>query len=158
MSFDLLLYETGDGGDLQLLGNDLANTSGLFNMVYMALFGGNPQAVTTDNEIETEQRLDWIGNSVLFGNKEDIQFNSFTERALLENALNSDGRLKIEDAAKKDLNFLANFADIEVSVSVLSDNKAGIYVKLQEPDNLQEKEFEIIWDSLRGEAIENKTI
>ena len=41
---DLLIYETGQGGDANLLpSGDFEITDGLFTMVYIALFGGNPQ-------------------------------------------------------------------------------------------------------------------
>ena len=63
---DLVIYETGDGGDVQLQGNDLATTSGITNQPYLGWFGGNTDASTTGNELEGEQKLDWWGNSVLF--------------------------------------------------------------------------------------------
>ncbi len=77
---DISIYETGSGGDLELLGNDIASTSGLFNMVYMAWFGGNPEASTTGNELESELRDDWFGNALLFENEKEVQFNSILEK------------------------------------------------------------------------------
>ena len=65
---DLVIWETGNGGDAQLLGNDLATTDGLTNMPYLGWFGGNPGFITTGNELENEQRFDWWGNSLLLNN------------------------------------------------------------------------------------------
>lgn len=152
------MFETGSGGDLQLNGNDVEFTSGLFNMVYMAWFGGNVAADTTGNEIESEQRFDWFGNALLFQNEKEIQFNSNLERALQNTALDSSGRIDIEEAAKKDLNFMKDIAEISVNVVILSDDKVEITAKLKEPENIEEKEFQLIWDNLRGEVIIEKTI
>ena len=155
---DIALHETGSGGDLQLLGNDIASTSGLFNMVYMAWFGGNTEASTTGNELESELREDWFGNALLFDNEKDVQFNSLLEKTLNETALDSAGRIKIEEAAKKDLAFMSDIAEVTVSVSILSDDRVSIFVQLKEPDNIQEKEYQLIWDKLKDEVIIENTI
>lgn len=155
---DIALYETGSGGDLQLLGNDIASTSGLFNMVYMAWFGGNTEASTTGNELESELREDWFGNALLFDNEKEIQFNSVLEKTLNETALDSSGRITIEEAAKKDLEFMKDIADVTVSVSILSDDRVSITAKLKQPENIEEKEYQLIWDKLKDEVIVENTI
>lgn len=154
---DLSIYETGSGGDLEIKGNDIASSSGIFSMVYMAFFGGNPQANTTGNELDSELRGDWWGNALLFQDEPEIQFNSNLERALNETPLTSSGRIIIEQAAKKDLEFMKEFANISVSVSVISDDRVSIDVKIQEPENIQEKNFQFIWDNLESEIIIQKT-
>lgn len=156
---DLIIFETGDGGDLQLLGNDINFSSGsLFNMVYLAWFGGNTEASTTGNELKTELKKDWFGNSLLFKNEQDVQFNSTLEKVLNTTVLNSAGRIKIEDAAKKDLLFLKDVAEITVDVSILDDNRVEILARLTELSNLQEKEYQILWDGLKNEVIINEVI
>lgn len=155
---DLAIHESGDGGNVNLLNNDFELTEGLFNMVYLAWFGGNPGFPTTGNEISSEQRFDWWGNSLFFPNDPDLQFNSTLEYVLSSTPLNSQGRILIENAAKTDLKFLSKFAEVEVEVSIVSDNKVSIFAKLQEPDNLQEKEFQFIWDSTKNELIESITL
>lgn len=155
---DIVIYETGSGGDLQLLGNDIASTSGLFNMVYMAWFGGNVEASTTGNELESELRDDWFGNALLFENEKQVQFNSTLEKTLNETALDSAGRITIEQAAQKDLQFMKEIADVSVSVSILSDDRVSITARLKEPENIEVKEFQLIWDNLKNEVIIEKTI
>jgi len=155
---DISIYETGSGGDLELLGNDIASTSGLFNMVYMAWFGGNPEASTTGNELESELRDDWFGNALLFENEKEVQFNSILEKTLNQTALDSSGRITIEEAAKKDLEFMKDIADVTVSVSILSDDKVSIVAQLKEPENIEVKEYQLIWDNLKNEVIIEKTI
>lgn len=155
---DLAIHESGNGGNVNLLNNDFELTDGLFNMVYLAWFGGNPGFVTTGNEIETEQRFDWWGNSLFFPNDPDLQFNSTLEHVLDTTPLNSQGRILIENSAKTDLQFMSKFAEVEVEVSIISDDKVSILAKLTEPDNLQEKEFQFIWDSTKNELIESRTL
>lgn len=150
---DLLLHETGNGGDLSLNGNDVAVSDGFTNMPYIGWFGGNPLGSTTGNEIPNEQRLDWWGNSLLFPNNKNIQVNSALENALNTIPLNSEGRNLIEQAAKEDMKFFSNFAQTSVSVSILSDDKVQIDLKVNEPSNLQSKDFQYIWDATRQEII-----
>ena len=91
-------------------------------------------------------------------NEKEIQFNSVLEKTLNETALDSSGRITIEEAAKKDLQFMKDIADVEVSVSILSDDRVSITTQLTEPDNLEVKEFQLIWDNLKNEVIIEKTI
>lgn len=145
---DVAIYESGSGGEFRLLGNDLDGTSGLYNQVYLALFGGNTEASTARDM--SAPRSDWWGNALLL--QDAAQFNSETERTLRNTALTSSGRAAIERAVRKDLQYL----DIpnEVAVSVTSHNKVVIEVRL-----LQEGEkYKFVWDSARDELINEVTI
>lgn len=150
---DLALHETGNGGDIQLQGNDLVTTGSIFNQIYMGLLGGNPAASTTGTELDTEQRLDWFGNGLLFQDEPEIQQNSTLERTLNEVALNSSGRLQIEEAVKADLAFLRDVAEISVETSVTDIDRIQITILVQEPDNIQEQSFIFIWDATKEEII-----
>lgn len=86
---DVLLYESGNGGEMKLNSNDLATVNGYENACYLAMFGG-------DNTF-------W-GNYLMLAN----QYNSKTEAALNTTALNSGGRITIEEAINEDLSFLNN--------------------------------------------------
>ena len=155
---DLALHETGNGGDIELRGNDMDTTGSIFNLIYMGLFGGNPAASTTGEELETEQRLDWWANGLLFQDAPDIQLNSTFEQTLKEVALNSSGRLEIAESAKADLKFLDEIAEISVDVQITDVDKVQITILAQEPDNLQEQAFIFIWDATKEELIESRTI
>jgi len=155
---DLALHETGNGGDIQLKGSDLVTTGAIFNQIYMGIFGGNPAASTTGRELETEQRVDWFGNGLLFQDQPEIQQNSITERTLREVALNSSGRLQIEEAVKTDLEFLRDFAEVSVETAVIDIDKIQITILAQELDNIQEQSFIFIWDATKEELIEEITI
>jgi len=117
---DLRLIENGNGGDLIRTINDLNVINGLSNYPYIALFGGNVAQSTPQFREVGEESLDWFGNVFL---DKTIQFNSATERTLNEVALNSSGRVQIEDAIKEDLEFFRKFGDIKVSTSIVATDK-----------------------------------
>ncbi len=149
---DLEVIESGNGGDLVLKGNDLSFIFGFQNMPYLALFGGNVIASTPVERIPSEQAFDWWGNSLL-PNKPEVQFNSLTERLLNNIAVNSSGRLEIENAVKKDLEFMSTFANVSVDVSIVSTDRVRILVTILEPENLDPKEFQFIWDFTNQEIM-----
>ncbi|MCJ7802755.1 MAG: hypothetical protein MUP82_10410 [Candidatus Marinimicrobia bacterium] len=151
---DIAIYENGSGGDWILKNDDIDNISGLTNQVYLAFFGGNIEQNTSDNLAELEQRNDWWGNFLLKANN---QFNSNFERALRTIALNSAGLIAIENAAKEDLKFLEEYADIEISSQITGINKMSLFVNVIEP-NKQSTKIKFIWDGTRQEVIEEKTI
>jgi phage gp46-like protein len=148
---DLKVIESGNGGDLVKNPKDLAVISGLGNMVYLALFGGNTEASTPTRRLPSEQDFSWWGNSLFFPNDPGIQFNSLTERRLNEVALTSSGRVQIEQAVIKDLEFMKDFAEVEVSASIPATDQIEIYVKVTQPDNQQEQEFTFLWDATNNE-------
>jgi hypothetical protein len=148
---DLELLETGNGGDLVKKVRDLSVISGFQNMAYLALFGGNPNHSTPVNRLSNTQDFSWWGNNLLFKEKPEFQFNSLTESVLMNVALNSSGAAKIEQAVKKDLEFMKKFADLTISVSILSDTRCEISVKINQPENEQNKDFVFVWDSTQKE-------
>lgn len=129
--FDPVVIETGNGGDLQLVGNDLGVVFKIENMIYLALFGGNKEAVTKNKSVEVES-LDFWGNSLFMPNNPSQQFNSITEKTLDKIALNSEGRILVENAIKKDLEFLSDFnVNYTLSATVQSDDRLKIEIRLE---------------------------
>ena len=94
---DLLIYETGNGGDLALRGNDLVQVQGVENGPYLAMFGGGS----------------WWGNYLIPA----YPFGSQTEQAMNVQPLTSAGRIAIERAIKADLSYLNNIAGTTWTVS-----------------------------------------
>lgn len=150
---DVSLYETGIGGDLILKGNDVEKTSSLWNMIYIALFGGNVQQSTPTTRPENEQAFDWWGNALLIPNTPEAQYNSLTERALNEAVLNSAGRVKLEQIVKRDLKFMEAFTSVTVAVTLDGIDRVKIAVKVDEPTNQQDRQFVYIWDATKSEVI-----
>lgn len=148
---DVLILETLNGGDLNKIAGDLALSRGWENMPYIALFGGNPKQSTPIERVDGEQNFDWWGNA--FESDAGVQINSETERVLSQVNLNSNGRILIEQAVIKDLEFMTEFANVGVDVSIISDDRVQIDISIIEPTNLQNNQYRYIWDSTRG-AIE----
>lgn len=153
---DLQVIETNNGGDIVKNPKDLSVIYGFQNMVYLAMFGGNVEASTPLERIETEQAFDWWGNALFFPNDTSVQMNSLTERTLKTIPLNSFGRTLIEKAVKKDLEFMNSFSTVDVDVSITATDRIEISVKVVRLDNLEERAFIYIWDATNSELIEQE--
>jgi phage gp46-like protein len=138
---DLMIYETGSGGELQSNDGYIKTVEGLTNQVYLALFGGN---------IEGE----WWGNSL---QNEENKFVSTFENELRNVSLNSSGIAALENSAKKDLEFLKKYADIKIIGSIPGLAKFKLEVELTQPNDISEKII-FIWDGTKNELIETITI
>lgn len=154
MITDVSIYEAGSGGEWILKNDDIDAISGLTNQVYLALFGGNIEQDTSDDLVELDERSDWWGNFFL---KSENQFNSTFERTLKTIALNSSGLSKLENAAKEDLAFLKEYADVEIDSQITGVNKMTLFVNLVEPSN-QSIKIKFVWDGTKNEIIEEITI
>lgn len=128
--FDLNVFETNNGGDILLLGNDLAIVYGHQNQVYLALFGGNVQ-MNTPSVLTAEENFDYWANKALWSDNQNFQFNSNTERTLDNTPLTSAGRILIENAVKQDLKFLSEIATVTVSATITSVNTISIEIRTE---------------------------
>jgi len=155
---DILLFENGDGGQLYLSKDDIQLTEVLYNQFYLALFGGNYEAVTTGNEIEGELRSDYWANSLIWPTSKNQQLNSTTERVLDSVVLNSAGRLAIEQSVKNDLAYLKNVINFTENVYFDGTNNVVIEIKFSEKTNQQERVLQLVYDNAKKELIINKVI
>lgn len=137
MSFDVAIIETGNGGDVQLNGNDLAIVKGIENMPYLGMFGGNVEAVTK-NKVVDAQSFDWWANSLFMLSNQSIQLNSTVEKTLNSVALNSAGRVLIENAIKEDLKFLSDQGvTVQVDVIIYSVDRINVKLRISQLDGTQ---------------------
>jgi len=145
---DIRLFETGNGGDLKLNGNDLAKCYTFENMPYIGMFGGNPSESTPTDRVNEEKAFDYWGNALFFPQNKEVQFNSQTERVLYDVQLNSRGRILVENAVKEDLKFMQPFAEVNVLVNLIAIDNIEISIKIIQPDNGVERQFLYIWDGV----------
>jgi hypothetical protein len=149
---DLAIIETGNGGDLKIAGNDFAVQNSWGNMIYLAMFGGNKGAITREKQ-DIEEQDDWWGNTLLFRNTPAQQMNSYTQFELENVSFTSSGRIKLQKAIEKDIEFMSSFAITTVSVSFIDDNKVEINIKVEKPETKKGLVAEkyttaiFIWDS-----------
>lgn len=155
---DILLFESGDGGEFAIVSNDLCLVETILQQAYIALFGGNIEANTTGAEISTQERTDYWANALLWPDEPNKQFNSNTERVLQNTVLNSAGRLQILAAVESDIDYLKLIVNFTVEVSILSTNKVEIKISFRRKDNLEDKVLVLVYDNARNEVITNKTI
>lgn len=158
MTKDINIFESGSGGEMKVLNGDLLLAETLFQTIYLALFGGNLEADTTGNETETQERLDWWGNELFYPNNPKKWFNSETERALKDNALNSQGRQSIQQSIENDLQFLNDIVDYRVEVFLINFYKVKISIFVTETENQDDRLLELVWDNAKDEIIINQVI
>lgn len=151
---DLELVETGNGGDLIKKKKDLSVIFGFENMPYICLFGGNVLQSTPSLRLANEQAFDYWGNDLLMQNDSNIQFNSVTERTLMQVALTSSGRMEIEQAVREDIAPLKQFANVVVKVSIVATDKVIIGIRMTQPDNEQNRDFLYLWDATNRELLD----
>jgi phage gp46-like protein len=135
--FDVAIIETLNGGDLQQVGNDLAVVGSIENMIYLAMFGGNIEEVTSPKFVPA-QSFDYWGNSLLMPNSPSLQFNSYTEKIINSTPLTSSGRVLIENSIKKDLEFFKESgATVSVSVEIVATDKIRVRITIAIQEQLQ---------------------
>jgi len=151
---DIVLCETGDGGDFIFKNGDFVLTNGMTNQPYLGWFGGNIGGEERDKEDapQSEQRTDWWGNDLLFQQDLQFYFNSELETLLQKSALNSGQRILIEEIAEMDLSFMEGFGSVDVEATIIDIDRIEITAKITEPDNEENKIFTFIWDATKAEA------
>ena len=150
---DINLFEGGSGGEMRILNSDLLLTETIYQTIYLALYGGNVEQDTTEDESDLEENFDYWGNQLFYSNNPDKWFNSQTERTLSTVALNGEGRKLIEDAVNADLQFLNNVVNFEVEVNIAANNKAEIIIAISEFQNQANRQLKMAWDNSRNELI-----
>lgn len=155
---DIHLFETGSGGDFAILNNDLLMSETLYQQIYLALFGGNIEASTKASYLESEERFDYWGNSLIWNDSKTKQFNSETERVLGSVALNSSSRLSIIQAVNKDLDYLKSVIDYSIEVAIENVSSLSISVSFSGKTNQQNRLLQMVWNNLKKEVIINKII
>jgi len=155
---DILLFETGQGGDFSIVNDDLLLGESFYQQIFLALFGGNIEASTKSQYLDGEERFDYWANALLWKNEQTKQFNSTTERVIQTTTLNSSGRIKIIEAVKVDLEYLKPIADFTVEVEILGRDNLKIIINFTEKLNQQDKSFQMIYSNAKNELIIEKII
>lgn len=155
---DFSIYESGDGGELLIVDDDFNLTEVLFQLVYLALFGGNVESITLGNEKDGDLRNDWWANSLLFKNNAAKQMNSLTEKTLRTTALSSAGRIAIQNSVDQDLQFLRQIVDISTEVAIKDNHRVEIYVRLNRYKGKEDVKLQFLWDNIQNTVIMNKDL
>ena len=155
---DINLHESGSGGEMAIVSNDLLMGEALFQQVYLALFGGNVEANTIGNELLSEERFDYWQNPLFFSETPSKQFNSNTERELQKVVLNTSGRLEIIKTVREDLEYLSNLLKYDVDVQFVGTNHIRIIINFAQKGSQENRVLQMVYDNAKGELIIEKTI
>jgi len=155
---DVLIYESGDGGELSIMNDDLVFSETLYQQIYLALFGGNIEENTKRDYLVSEQRFDYWGNTLFFSENQTKQFNSNTERTIKNIVLNSSGRLDLIRAVIDDLAYLDDLLNSNVDVQFFDANKIRIVIKFEMKSNQENRVLQLVYDNAKNELIIEKTI
>ena len=122
---DVLLFQTGDGGNITIERNsDVKLTGGFETDFFLSLFGGNE-----DDNGSPNNKKSWWAN--LLEDDPAFQIRSRTQNLLISLPLVSGNLRKIEDAVKKDLKSyidLGAITDLAVVVSIIGPRRVKIVI------------------------------
>jgi len=126
---DILLANTDEGGEITVVDGFVSLDEGLQTGVYLSLFGG----------------ASWFANSII--EKESEKINSDFEDVLKATPPSSQGLLTIEDAGKRNLQWLIDdeiATDVDVVVALPETSKLEIEVTVSKI-NGEENKFLLNW-------------
>lgn len=132
---DLLVFQTGDGGNITIEQNqDVQQTGGFETDFYLSLFGGNE-----DDDVSPSSKKSWWAN--LLEDDPAFQFRSRFQNLLISLPLVSGNIRKLEDAAKLDLQSYIDIGaveTIEVTISITGPRRVRIVIdSVADGENIQ---------------------
>ena len=122
---DVLLFQTNDGGDINVVNGTVEMSGGLESAAYLCLFGGNEQDDGSQNNVNQ-----WWGN---WGELQERQQRSETQHLLRSIPSVTANLRRIEEAAKRDLERLVSVGvatEISVAASMPGLNRVSIAVAI----------------------------
>ena len=138
---DVLLCQTPDNGEVEIIDGIVTMDGGLDTAAYLSLFGGN-----YDDNSGFDTTLQWWGN---IGESDQSRgYRSETQFLLHSIPATSFNLLRIEDAVKNDLNWLLTekiATELQVSVSIPNLNKVNITVNINAIGSPKEISFYENW-------------
>jgi len=126
---DVLLFQTDDNGDIEIVDGLLTLTPGLDTAAYLSLFGGNQ---ADDGRQGSPDQ--WWGN---YGEQNAArQYRSETQHLLGTIPAVSGNLRRLEDAARRDLQWLldesaASSVSVSASITGLNRVKIGIVTRAE---------------------------
>jgi phage gp46-like protein len=124
---DVLLFQTDDGGEIIVEGGITTMTGGIETSAYLSLFGGNE-----DDDGRDENPHNWWAN--ISEPDPTKEYRSETQHLLQALAATSGNLRRIEDAAKRDLEWfltekVASSVDVVASIPGLNRIKLTVTIE-----------------------------
>lgn len=124
---DVVLYQTSDGGEINVADGFVEMSGGLETAAYLSLFGGNE-----DDDGRKNNAFSWWGN---LGETDPARKYRSETQNLLQSLPATTGNLRrVEDAARSDLAWLIQHgiaASIDVLVTVPDVNKIKLIITIE---------------------------
>jgi hypothetical protein len=95
---------------------------------------------------------------LFFGENQNKQFNSNTEKTINNVALNSQGRLQIVNAINEDLSYLNELLSFDVNVQLFEVNKVRIIINFTPKSNQENRVLQLVYDNAKNELLIERTI
>ena len=121
---DVLLFQTNDNGDINVVNGIVELSSGLETAAYLSLFGGNEQDAGIDQDVTT-----WWGN--VGENDKSKRYKSETQYLINILPANTGNMRRLENAVLRDLDWFVSekiASSIGVIASIPDLNKVNIEI------------------------------
>ncbi len=135
---DILLYQTDDGGEINIVNGVLDMSGGLETAAYLSLFGGNE-----DDDGRNDNAFNWWANIAEIDPVD--QYRSETQHLLQSLPATSGNLRRIEDAVTRDLAWFIEkkvASTVEVLASIPGVNRVKIAIDITAQG--EESEFEFV--------------
>lgn len=144
---DVLVEQTPDGGEIEIINGLVTLTGGFQTAFYYALFGGNKDDDGTENSVNN-----WWGN--LVETDTTLHYRSKTQNILQTLVPTSGNLLRLEAAIKKDLDVFIQIgavSTIEASAALIDVRKVEITIDVvADGENIEIKYIEN-WRAMEDE-------
>lgn len=137
---DVKLFQTNDDGEISVVNGVTEMSGGLETAAYLSMFGGNEQ----DDGLN--ESATWWGN---IGEQDpDFQYKSETQFLLKSIPATTGNLLRIEEAARRDLEWMLNKAvasSVEINIGIPALNRVYIGIAIQADGDEIEFAFTANW-------------
>lgn len=141
---DVLLFNTADGGEIEILNGRPTMSDGLETAAYLSLFGGNER----DSGLVADDPQQWWGN--LGETDASKHYRSETQHLLRSIPAITSNLRRIEAAAKRDLAWMLESSvttDVGAVASMPARGKVALDVRITVNGTVYPFRFEEPWSS-----------
>jgi phage gp46-like protein len=125
---DVRLYQTNDGGEIDVVAGQVVMDDELTTAVYLSLFGGNDD----DGGADGDKPREWWGNKLAADEAEKLR--SETQSLLAKIPVTSGNLRRFQDAAQRDLAWMVTAAvatAVAVRVVITAVNRLRFDIAIQ---------------------------
>jgi phage gp46-like protein len=121
---DVRLRNTEDGGEIDVVSGQIQMDGGLFNAVYLSLWGGNEN----DSGLPVDSNKEWWANKI--EENVDRRYRSQTQNRLRSIPATPGNLIKIEDAVSADLEWMTKELKTTLAVTCSMPGFNRILIKI----------------------------